>query len=907
MLTKKLSINGEIISTFAKKDTPLSTLLRKSLGITSVKVGCGTGQCGSCSVLVNGKVVRSCAFLFKRLNDYDTIITLEGIGTKENLHPLQVAWMVYGGAQCGYCSPGFIVSAKGLLDENPTPSREDVRDWFQKHRNACRCTGYVPLVDATMAAAAVLRGEKTIEELQFKIPKDGKILGTSMPRPTALDKVTGRYSYGADLGLQLPENTLQLALVQADISHANIIGIDCSEAEKMPGVVKVLTYKDVQGTNRINGFLESKNCTSDGLDRPILCDTKVFQFGDAIAIVCAETVEQAQAAAKKVLVTLEPLPAYMSAPEAMAPDAIEIHPGAPNIFYTQKVVKGHDTKEIFENAPVVVDIETYVGRQPHMPIEPDVGFAFIGDEGRLHIHSKTVAIFLHIAMIADGLGLDQDQIVLVQNNAGGTFGYKTCPTMEGLLGVAAMATGRPVFLEYSWFQQQTYTGKRSPFFVKLRLAAEKDGTLLGMETDWTVDHGAYSEFGDNLAVRGALCIGAGYNIPNIRGNGRAVFTNHSWGAACRGYGAPESMFPSELLMDILAEKLGLDPFDVRYKNIYRAGSTSPVGQTPEVFAFPELFNTGKAAYEEGLERSKQLSTDEVAYGCGISLGLFGCGSDGPDIAHAQASLLADGCIDICTTWEDHGQGADIGSMTTAHEALRPLGIKPEQIRLSLNDSAHDIDGGIAAGSRSQVYVGNAIRVACENLLTAMRKADGNFRSYEEMIQDGIDCVVKGTWTTDCVACSDETAQGTPFPTYMYAFFVTEVSVNRKTGAATVEKITSVADIGTIINKLAVDGQMYGGFAQGIGLALSEDFEDIQKHSTMRGAGFPYIKQIPDNIVLHYIETPREKGPFGASGVGELPSTSIHASVINAIYNACGVRITKLPALPEKILEGLNSK
>jgi aldehyde oxidoreductase len=902
MIKKEIVVNGIFRKLIVNGDDTLANVLRANLRLTGTKVGCGEGQCGACSVLIDGKVTRSCAMKMRRVADGARIVTIEGLGTPDNLHPLQVAWMAHGGAQCGFCSPGFIVSAKGLLDTNPSPSREDVRDWFQKHRNACRCTGYKPLVDATMDAARVLRGEIALDELCFKIPEDGRIWGTKYPRPTAVAKVTGTCDYGADLGLKLPEETLHLALVQAKVSHAKIIKIDTAEAGLMPGVHSVLTHKDIKGKNRITGLITFPTNKGDGWDRPILCDEKVFQFGDAIAIVCAATEKQAKAAAEKVKVELEELPAYMSAPAAMAEDAIEIHPGTPNVYFEQRIAKGDDTAPIFASAPVVVEGDYYVGRQPHMPIEPDVGFAYLNDDGKLVIHSKSIGLHLHLYMIAPGLGVEPENMIMIQNPAGGTFGYKFSPTMEALVGVAALATGRPVFLGYNYFQQQTYTGKRSPFFMNLKVAADQEGRLLGLETDWSVDHGPYSEFGDLLTLRGAQFMGAGYDIKNIRGMGRTVCTNHVWGSAFRGYGSPQSEFASEVLMDELAEKLGMDPLELRYKNVYRKGATTPTGQDPEVYSLPELIDTLRPNYQAAQARAKANSTAEVKRGVGISLGVYGSGLDGPDSAEADAELNSDGTVTIYATWHDHGQGGDIGTLATAHEALRPMGIAPEKINLVLNDTGVCPNGGPAGGSRSQVVLGRGIKAACEMLLEGMKK-EGGFRSFDQMVAEKIPTKYRGKWTAPADAC-DENGQGRPFACYMYGMFMAEVAVEVATGKATVEKMTLVADIGKIANKLAVDGQMYGGIAQGIGLALSEDFEDIQKHSSMAGAGFPYTKQIPDDMELIYVESARPEGPFGASGVGELPLTCPHAAVINGIYHACGVRIRHLPALPEKILAGL---
>jgi aldehyde oxidoreductase len=907
MIKLKLNVNGVPKTLVVDPEDSLAEVLRKQLLLTGVKVGCGQGQCGACSVILDGKLVRSCSTKMKRVADGACVTTIEGVGTPDNLHPIQESWMVHGGAQCGFCSPGFIVSTKALLDENPKPSREDVRDWFQKHRNACRCTGYKQLTDAVMDAAKVLRGEMRAADLRYKLPADGKVWGTNLPRPSAVAKVTGTCDYGADLGLKMPEGTLHLALVQAKVSHANIKGIDTSAAEKMPGVFKVVTHKDVKGKNRITGLITFPTNKGDGWDRPILCDEKVFQFGDAIAIVCADTEKQAKAAAEKVKVDLEPLPEYMSAPAAMAQDALEIHPGTPNIYYIQKIAKGGETKPVFDKAAVVVEDDFYVGRQPHMPIEPDVGCAYMNEQGQLVIHSKSIGLHLHLYMIAPGIGLEADKIVMVQNPAGGTFGYKFSPTMEALVGVAALATGRPVFLNYSWYQQQTYTGKRSPFFINLRFAADKSGKLLAMESDWSVDHGPYSEFGDLLTLRGAQFIGSGYDIASIRGEGRTVCTNHAWGSAFRAYGSPQSEFASEVLMDELAEKLGMDPLELRAKNCYRKGSTTPTGQDPEVYSLPEMIDLLRPKYKEALERAKKGSTAAVKRGAGVSLGVYGAGLDGPDSSEIFVELNEDDGVTVYACWEDHGQGADAGALGTAHEALRPLGLTPDRIRLVLNDTSKAPNSGPAGGSRSQVMTGNAIKAGCELLLASMRKSDKkSYRTYAEMVKEKIPTKISGKWTAPATNC-DANGQGKPFCCYMYGLFLAEVAVETATGKTTVEKMTLVADIGSVNNRLVVDGQMYGGLAQGIGLALTEDYEDLKKHSTMTGAGFPYAKQIPDNMEVFYVESPRPDGPFGASGVGELPLTCPHAAVINAIHNACGVRITKLPALPEKVLAGLKAK
>ncbi|MEA4855194.1 molybdopterin-dependent aldehyde oxidoreductase [Solidesulfovibrio sp.] len=907
MLEKILVVNGFERKLVVDPDAFLSDVLRDQLHLIGTKVGCGKGQCGACSVIIDGKVVRACITKIRRLADYASVTTIEGLGNQANLHPLQIAWVAHGAAQCGFCTPGFILSAKALLDENPKPTREQVRDWFQKHKNVCRCTGFIPLVDAVMDAAKVLRGEMTLD-INHNMPADGNIFGSRAPRPSGVAKVMGQWLFGDDQKLMLPPGTLHLAIVEARVSHANIKGVDYAEALTMPGVHSVITAKDVKGKNRITGLITFPTNKGDGWDRPILCDTKVFQYGDAIALVAADSEANARAAAEKVKVDLEVLPAYMSAPAAMAEDAIEIHPGTPNAYYEQNHAKGADVAPFFSDPSKyeVMGGDYYTQRQPHLPIEPDVGYAFYDEDGILRIYSKSIGLYLHLYMIAPGLGVEPDKIALIQLPTGGTFGYKFSPTMEALVGAATMATGRPCHLHYNYAQQQYYTGKRSPFWTKGKIAVDKaTKKIVASEMEWIVDHGPYSEFGDLLTLRGSQYWMAGYGIPNMRAKGYCVATNHGWGSAFRGYGSPEIMFPSECLMDEMAEKLGMDPLEFRYVNVYRPGDTTPTDQVPDSWTLPEMIEILRPKYTEAMANAKKNSTATHKKGVGVAIGIYGSGLDGPDSAGADAELNPDGTVTVFNTWQDHGQGSDAGTLGFAHETLKPLGLKACQIKLVLNDTSKCPNSGPAGGSRSNVVVGNAIINGCKQLVDAMRKPDGTFRTYDEMVKEGIKTKYNGAWTAPAKDC-DANGLGSPFCCYMYGLFMAEVTVELATGKTQVDKMTLVEDIGTINNRQTVDGQNWGGLAQGIGLALSEDFEDIKKHSSLAGAGVPYIHDIPDAMELIYVESPREHGPYGNSGVGEVPLCGPHPAIINAIYNACGVRIRHLPAYPEKVLAGLKA-
>lgn len=901
-----INVNGVDRPLIADPNRKLADVLREQLLLTGCKVCCDTGQCGTCTVLVDNKPIKACMVPVSKYGKGEKIVTIEGIGTAENLHPLQVTWMHHGGAQCGVCTPGFIMSAKSLLDKNNSPTREEIRTWFNRNRNACRCTGYKPLVDAVIDASAIMRGEKTKEEFMPKVPDNGSIIGSKYHRPSALAKVTGTWDFGADVVMHMPPDTLHLALVQAKVSHANIKEIHCCEAEKMPGVVKVITWKDIKGKNAITGLITFPTNKGDGWDRPILCRDKIFQFGDAIAVVAADTVEHARAAAEKVTVDLEILPAYLDGWAAQEPDALEIHPGVPNVYYEQGVIKGAETAPIMAEAPHVVEVATLCSRQPHLHLEPDCGCAYIDDDGVLTIQSKSIGLHLHHAMICPGLGIPPEKLRIVQNATGGTFGYKFSPTIEAILGAACLATQRPVSLVYTQYQNITYTGKRSPGYVKTKLAADESGKLLAMETDWWIDHGPYSEFGDLLTTRQAQFTGAGYDIRNIRGHGKTVCTNHAWGSAFRAYGSPQAFLSSEIAMDMLAEKLGMDPLELRYKNAYRPGATTPTGQVPEVFVVDKLLDMIRPKWEEAKARCKAFNVPGKKRGTGISIGIYGCGLDGPDSASAAAELTPTG-VTIYDAWQDHGQGSDLGTLTFAHETLKPLGLRPDQIKLVMNTTDCP-NAGPAGGSRSNVFVGNAIRVSCEMLLNAMRKPDGTYRSYKEMVDENIPLHYEGKWVVQgCTEIDAVTGQGNPFPIYMYEVFVPEVEVDLETGKVSVVKFTTAVDVGTIINRATVDGQVYGGLAQGVGLALTEDFDDLKKHTNLLDCGLPYPRDIPDDMEILYLETPRPQGPYGAAGVGEAPLTAPHPAILNAIYNACGVRILKVPALPELVKKALDEK
>ncbi len=932
---KNLTINGVPRRIIGKPETSLLTVIRDQLKMTGTKRGCDHGQCGVCNVILNGKVVRSCITKWKNVPEYSEVTTIEGIGTPENLHALQWAFIVCGAIQCGFCTPGFITAGKVLLDSNPSPTREEVREWYSKHWMACRCTGYVQVVDAVMKAAAILRGEEKIEDLAKMYKPGDSLWNSKYPRPSAVYKATGLWDFGDDDRLKLPEEFLfAYPFALEGVRHAKVNKIDTSEAEKMPGVYKIVTYKDIKankGTNRIRGQVGCPSVTTDGWERRIMVEEgdKIRQWGECIAIVCADTEANARAASDKIKVDYEPLPELIDIYQAKAADAVKVYDeiegidGMPNAFNKRIFTKGADPKEDLDKAPYIVEDEFYSSRQPHMVLETDCGYAYYDEEDRVTLATKSICVYRHQMMIARGVGVAPSKIRVIQNNMGASFGYKVAPTNEPYLAIALVACQRPVYMRINMKEHNIRTPKRSPFLMHIRVGADKSGRLIGAEQTWWVDHGPYSESSNDLTNKGGQFFFSPYAYANMRATGYTCFSNHRWSAAFRAYGAPQTYWGCETAMDMLAEKCGIDPFDFREMNLlqWEPFTTNPLGvmpsgYAPEVFPLPEMMKKARPYYEEMKKEAAAKTTDKIKFGVGVSIGIYNSNDDGADEAASNIELTKDGVI-VYNTWEDHGQGADMGCLGTAHEALKPLNLHPTQIKMVLSDTAKAPNSGAAAASRSQVMVGNAIVDSCKKLLEAMRKPDGTYRTYVEMIAENIPVFYEG-YTQACVQNADgsievcsgndkDTGLGKPFGFHMFAVNLAMVSVNMETGKAHCEKFVLVGDVGVINNYLVVDGQQYGGIAQGIGLALTEDFLDESKYNNFVTMGLPYIKDVPDDIKLIHVETPRPLGPFGASGTGEMPLAAPHIAVCNAIKSASGVRIKAIPATPEKILAGLKEK
>ncbi len=914
-----LNINGanRMFMCNPEKDS-LADVLRR-MGLTGTKIGCGTGVCGACSVVLNGKLVRSCNRKIRTVEEYSKVLTIEGIGTPTHLHPIQVAFMNYGAIQCGFCTPGFIVSTYALLLENNNPTREQVRDWFQKHLNVCRCTGYKQIVDAVMAAAKVMRGEAAIEDITFKAPKDGAYYGKPVVRPTALAKVCGLADYGDDQELKMPAESLHVAMVQPRIAHhAKILKIDISEAEKMPGVVKIVTYEDLKAAGGSNIMAEGQfheRTTVMVPSRKVLCEDKIYRYGDVVALAVADTKDHARAAAAKVKVEIEQLPEYLNYLDAAMPDAMRIHEDTPNIFSMQPVLKGVGLKdaskvaEVIDDSAYSVEGSFYSSREPHLSVEGDTVQAYFDEDGFLTFQCKSQGVYSSLGRIGDSLGVPKNKLRVVMNATGASFGWSTNAGDLCLAGAAAVVTKMPVALSMSYEEHQHFSGKRCPCYSNGRVACDENGKITAAEFEFGMDHGAYSWGGDDIMTKQVRFAFFPYKVPNVAGLSRIANTNHNFGVAYRSYGSPQAYTLGEALMDMLAEKAGIDPFEFRWRNIARPGDTNVNSYPFRQYPMEEIMEKMQPFYERAVKEARKNDTPELRRGVGLAWGGFNV-SEGPtDSASVALELNPDNTITKYDTWQELGQGGDIGSLMVTLEALKPLGITPDRIRLVQNDTKICPDTGMSGASRTHYMDGNATIVAAEKLLGAMRKPDGAYRTYEEMVKEGIPTKYVGkymTATTPGLCRLDpNTGIGDPTPAFTYCLNLAEVEVDTKTGKTRVIRFTCVDEVGKIGNIDAVNGQAYSGIAHSIGFALGENYDDVKKHTNIASSGLLYVKDIPDDITVIHLENYDATGPFGSSGASEAFQSSGHVAVLNAIYNACGVRIYEMPATKEKVKAGLD--
>lgn len=444
------------------------------------------------------------------------------------------------------------------------------------------------------------------------------------------------------------------------------------------------------------------------------------------------------------------------------------------------------------------------------------------------------------------------------------------------------------------------TGKRNKVWLNATMGATKEGYIRSLIYDCNQDCGAYDALGSIIVIKGHKYIGGPHNIPKIYGEGRVVLTNNNRaGCCCRGLGATDIQLVSEVLIDIMAEKLGVDPLEFRYQNAWREGDVANWGAKLDCYPYPAMLEKLRPMYKAAKEKARRESTAERKRGVGIGAALFGCGLDDfPDTSIAWVELNPDNGVTVYATWADPGQGGDIGVLTIASKAMG--GLPPEKIRMVTRDSSQAPHSGLSGASRQTTLTGNAIRLACESLLKAMR--DHNCKNYEDMVAKNIPLRYEGVHVCRKIVPCDENCQGNPVENWQYNLQMSEIEVEVATGKVNVLKMTSILDVGVIHNPLAVEGQCEGGANMGVGYGLWEDFEPGETNTLIKG-GIPNFINSPP-IECHYIETFRTNGTYGGTGCGESVMMGAAPAIMNAIYDACGVRIHQFPAKPEKIIAAL---
>jgi len=876
-----MKVNGRSRQFVVEPDRVLLDLLREDLSLTGAKQSCDRkGQCGACTVIVNGKAVRSCLQKVANLDGAD-VITVEGLGTPFNPHLIQEAFVLSGAVQCGFCTPGMIMATKALLDSNPNPDIDAIKRALQ--HNLCRCTGYAKIIDAVKLASLFIRGESTPDAV--RPDPNGPKIGVSHPRPSSMVKACGVAQFSADIHLQ---DALELAVAHSTEYHAKILSIDTSTAERMPGVIGVMTAKDIKGDNSLKLIVADQN---------VLAGDKVHCLGDSIAIVAARTRDQARAAAAAVAITYQSLPVIKSPKEAMAQRAAQLHAQLPNLCFRQPQIKGDAKKALAESAFAVgAHFSTQMNHQA--PLEPEVSVAYLegdGEDAQLVVVGRSINIHSDLAILQTALGYEN--VRYEEAFSGGQFGQKTAMLSEAIAGAAALHFQRPVRYVPSLAESMMTTTKRHPFDMNLNLGCNKDGKFTAFDIDFIVDNGAYMNIGTVVCLRALRMLSGSYHIPNINALAQLVYTNNPAGGTARGAGPPQIAFALECAIDMLAERIGIDPLEIRRINSLLPGQSISTGHVYEQWPFPDLCAAIKPSYDKARKAAASGKSGTIRRGVGIAAHSFGIMSPG-DAGRVAVELDPDGGLTIFCAVADPGEGND--SMLT-QIASHLTGIAMNKIRLVTRDTDHTVGMGPAAGSRMTYVAGGSLILAIEQLKHAMEETGA--RTCEELKKAGKPTRYMGSKKALKEGGLDpETGLGPSFESRVHSIQMAEVEVNIDNGEVRVLKVTTAVDPGTVIHPQNLEGQLEGGVDQGVGYALREEY--------VHGKTIDYVTfKFPTIMTAFEMEsiireTPRLRGPLGATGVGEMTMVCTAPAVINAIYDACGARIYDLPATPEKVKAAL---
>ncbi len=816
-----------------------------------MKDGCAPeGSCGACTVIVDGRAVVSCAQPAERAAGR-SVVTQEGLdaATRERWAR---AFVVAGASQCGFCSPGIVMKAEAMLAKEPSPTRQQITRALAG--NLCRCTGYVKIIDAVELAAADARGE-TIPE----IDRSGRV-GSRTGRYQGEELALGDKPFVNDMTLA---GMLHGAIRFSDHPRAKVLRIDTSRAEAHPGVVAVTTWRDVPG-ERTQGAI-----TKDW--RQFVAEGEVTSFvGDMLAAVAAETRHAAREAAAMVDVEYDVLPPVTDPFDALQPDAPELQPGG-NVLSTS-VVKRGDVDAALQTAAHVVTETFRTQFIEHAFLEPESSLAVPerssnGSGPSLHVFSQGQGVWEDRHQIASFVGLPQERVRVTQVAAGGAFGAKEDLNVQGHAALLALATGRPVRITLSRKESMRFHSKRHPLTMEYTAGCDADGHLVAMRARIVGDTGAYASVGDKVLERAAGHACSAYRIPNVDVESRAVYTNNPPCGAMRGFGVNQTNFAMEGVLDMLAEQVGIDGWEIRWRNALEEGERFGTGQ---------LLGPG-VGLKKTLEAVKQAyrSSRYAGIACGVKN--TGIGNGMKEFGKAVLRPEADGTVTLFHSWTEMGQGCHTALQQIACEEL---GLTADRVRVVV-DTERDLDTGQTTASRSTTLGGRAIIEAAGKLKAAL---DG--RRLEDLAGQEFFGQFVADWTT---------TNDAPEPiTHIAYAWCTQVAILDDEGHLT--KMVAAHDVGRAINPTLVEGQIEGAIHMGLGHALSEEFvveggvpvtDTLKSLNIIPPAGMPEVECI-------LVEEPQPEGPYGAKGVGEGPLVPTASAVAAALYAFDGIRRTRLP-------------
>ncbi len=929
----KLQVNGAHHALAVRSNATLLSVLRDQLGFTGTKMGCELGECGACTVILDGQSVNACMVLAVDVEGAE-ITTIEGLGEGGELHPLQKSFVKHGALQCGYCTPGMIMSAKALIDRDPQPSEQAVRDGLGG--NLCRCGSYPRVIKAVQdwqRFADQKLDTQPLDDSERDQQRDLAVVSKGVPRYDGPDKVSGRAVYTADM--KLP-GMLYGKILGSSVAHGLIQKIDVSKARALPGVVDVLTGADVTDTRY--GVSPAR------YDEHILAKQRVRYLGDEVAAVLAVDEQTAEEALRLIEVEYQELPAVFDPERAMDADAPCIHPEDPRFernINTKVAWDFGDIEQGFAEADLVREQRFLGNRTFQAPIEPHASLARWEHHGdRLTLWSSTQTPHYLQHMLARTLDIPQGHIRVIRPAVGGGFGVKAEATPLDFCAVMfARRSGRPVMMSYDRKEMFYHFRGRHLQVMDLKVGVKKDGTLTAVKFSSVLDGGAYTSFGVITAYYAGSMLPTLYKFDNYRYDGVRVYTNLPACGAFRGHGVPHPRFAFESMLDMLAEELGLDPLAMRLKN----------AMTPETRTCNAL-DISSCEFTATLEQARDSSgwaekrgALPPGKGIGVGCGGFVSGAGYPiyrsDFPHSNAVIRVqeDGrAISLAIAASEIGQGSDT---VLPQIAAEELGIPYHRVFMVDCDSAlAPIDLG-SYSSRVTLMAGNAVRMAAADarqkiFIAAARhlgcapealSARDNRIAVQQHPSVGMDwdeaarlAFSRGGPVVGLGYYQPPKALGGEFkgstvgtsPAYSFSTVVAEVDVDLETGLVTVERVTDYSDAGTVINPMTFHAQVEGSIVMGIGETMMENTLHLPDGSianpNLHDYLIPSIGETPE-ITTHAVESYEPRGPFGAKEIGEGSLLPVLGALANAIYDATGVRVTELPITPDKILRGLRAQ